>query len=232
MFLTKVNPNSSNQLRDLFLKRPVMKFKKRETLIRADDDPAGVYLLEEGFVKMNSVSPDGLDLTLNIFKPGSFFPVIWAIGDIINTYNFQAMTEIKVYKANKNEVINLLQANPEILYDLTKRIIRGLDGVTSNIQHLLFGNSLNRVSSALLICVKRFGEKQGDGRVIIKLPLTHQDIADIAGLARETTSLAIELLQKRQILFQDNHEFIINDLNQLENESSAKFSELESPQTI
>lgn len=208
-----------NQLKKFFVKSPPMKYKKRETIIRSDDDPTGVFYLEAGYIKMNSISESGTELTLNIFKPGSFFPMVWAIGNIKNTYFYQAITDVVVYRAMKKEVVEFIQKNPEILFDLTQRILIGLDGLLANVQHLLFGSAYNRVASAILLCAKRFGIPQANGKINVSLPLTHQDIANLAGLARETTSISIEQLEKKGILAQDKRLFVINDLKKLQAES-------------
>lgn len=39
------------------------------------------------------------------YKKGSFFPMFWALGDVPNNYSFEAMTNSKIYKAPKNEVV-------------------------------------------------------------------------------------------------------------------------------
>src|SRR3989344_5334849 len=47
------------------------KYRKGEIIIRAEDEPQGVFYLEEGFVKKYIISRKGDELTLNIFKPVS-----------------------------------------------------------------------------------------------------------------------------------------------------------------
>jgi len=220
------------KLGDFFDKFPISNYKKGETIIRSDDEPAGVYYLKEGFVKMNSIFENGSELTLNIFKPKSFFPMTWAIGDIKNTYYFLAMANSTVHKAPKNKVVEFLKENPDILFDLTKRILIGLDGLLTNVSHLLFGSAQNRVASAILISAKRFGDKKVDGKITINLNLTHQDIANLAGLTRETTSIAIGQLEKAGILSQIKHQFVVNDIEKLEEEIFISENIESAPSTI
>src|SRR4030042_2035731 len=169
---------------------------------------------------MNTLTPDGNELTLNIYKPGTFFPMFWAIGDVPNQYSFQAMTQVSLNKAPKKEFIEFLRSNPAVLFDLTQRIMRGVDGLITNIRHFLVGNSNKRIASTLLMASKRFGKKTDKGKIIISLSLTHQDIADLAGMTRETTSLAIERLSKLKILKQVKRKFVIEDIDRLSKEAS------------
>jgi CRP/FNR family transcriptional regulator len=215
-----MNKQIGSVLNKYFSKYKLITIDKNSTIIFSSDDPTGVYYLRKGYIKMNTITPDGNELTLNIYKPGTFFPMFWAIGDVPNQYSFQAMTQVSLNKAPKNEFIEFLQSNPVVLFDLTQRILRGTDGLITNIRHFLVGNSNHRVASTILMAAKRFGKKTNNGKVIISLSLTHQDIADLAGMTRETTSLAIERLSKLKILKQVRRKFVIEDMEKLSEEAS------------
>lgn len=64
------------------------KYKKGEILIRADDDPTGIFYLKKGTVKEYAISKKGDEVVVNIFKPASFFPMSWAINNTYNRYYF------------------------------------------------------------------------------------------------------------------------------------------------
>lgn len=220
------------KLDDFFTKHRLLFYKKGETIIREDDEPSGVYYLKSGFVRLGSVFSNGGELTLNIFKPGSFFPMMWAIGEVQNSYFCQAMSEVKVYKAPRLEVIKFVKINQDVLFDLTRRVLIGMDGLLVNVQYLLFGNSYNRIAAAILLSVKRFGGKIKDGQIMINLELTHQDIANLAGVTRETASIAIGQLKKRGVISRVKKNFIVNNIEELEKEISVIDNNPEIPATI
>lgn len=207
-------------------------YKKDEMIISEDEEPAGVYFLKVGFVKMGSIFTNGGELTLNIFKPGSFFPMMWAIGEIKNSYFCQAMSEVKVYRAPKADVIKFVKENPDVLYDLTRRVLIGLDGMITNVQFLLFGSSYNRIAAAILLLAKRFGEKTNNGQIMIGLNLIHQDIAQLAGVTRETASIALKQLEKRGVISRLKKRFVVNNITKLTSEIFVVGEELEVPLTI
>ena len=209
----------NQKLLGFFLKYKKVSYRKGEYVIQAEEEPAGIFYLKKGFVKMNSIFENGSELTLNIFKPGSFFPMTWALGETKNTYFYQAMTDTQVLKAPKEKVLEFVKNNIDIFYDLVKRILVGFDGLLLSTQHLLYGNSESRVASAILIGAKRFGKVYKNGNVEIKLPLTHQDIAGLAGITRETATLALKKLRKKGIITQQVRKFIVKDMDELEKES-------------
>jgi CRP/FNR family transcriptional regulator, cyclic AMP receptor protein len=197
------------QIDSFFIHYPLHTFKKEEIVIRADDQPSGVYFVKSGFVKMNAVLENGRDITFNIFKPGTFFPMMWAINDFPNTYYFQSITKSELFKSPKDKFVLFVQNNPEVLTDFTKRILSGMQGLLTNIQYQLTGDSYHRVMAALLLSAKRFGEMNKDKSVKITVPLTHQEIANIAGLTRETVSLMMEKLKKENLITSARHLVII-----------------------
>ena len=109
---------------------------------------------------MGFVTEDGKELTLNIFKPGSYFPMVWVMGDSPNKYEFQTLTKVELIRTSKESFLSFIEKDPEILMDLTRRILTGVDGLLTNIQYIFFGNSYHRVLSVLVICARRFGEKK------------------------------------------------------------------------
>ncbi|OGE11104.1 hypothetical protein A2470_01740 [Candidatus Curtissbacteria bacterium RIFOXYC2_FULL_41_11] len=74
--------------------------------------------------------------------------------------------------------------------------------------------------SVLLVLGRRFGRKETNGDLVIRLPLTHRILASLANLSRETTSLALEKLQKEKVLTFNKHSITINKLQKIEEESS------------
>lgn len=199
--------NTKKALEDFFEKYGERTYKKGDVIIRADDEPAGIYLVKSGYVKMSSTFANGTETAVNVFKPGAFFPMTWALGEIPNDYNYQALSPIKVYKAPKAEFIKFLKENPDILFDLGRRVFVGLDATLFNLKHLLHGNSYERVAVIIYMMAKRFGSAL--------IPLTHQDISHFAGLTRETTTLMINKLEKEGLIVQDKRKLTVKDLEAL-----------------
>jgi len=204
-----------NEIEQFFANYKLLGYKAKEIIIQMADEPSGVYFIKEGFIKMNTILANGNELTLNIFKPGSFFPMFWALGEVPNNYIFEAMTEVELYKAPRKEVIEFLNKNSKVALGLIKRILSGVDGLLTNYNHMLVGSAGTRVASALLVAAKRFGEVDTSGKTLIKLKLTHQDIANLAGISREKATIVIGELVKDKIVEQIDRKFVISDMDKL-----------------
>lgn len=183
-----------------FSQKPARSWKKGETILSPGDPISDVYYVQTGLVRLYCLLGDGKELTLNIFKPRSYFPMFLILNNTANLYYFQAMTPAKLLKAHKEDIVHFIKNEPDVLLDFTKRLSVGLNGLMTTIQYSLFGSVHTRVISALLLLSKRFGQSLPDGSVNISIHVTHQDIANLVGVARETVSIEMEKLGKKNLV--------------------------------
>lgn len=189
-------------------------YRKGEILIRADDDPPGVFYLTNGQVKMYLISRKGDEVVLNIFRPISFFPMSWAINQTNNNYYFEAMTEVEVWRAPREQVITFVKENPDVLYNLISRLYKGIDGMLTRMAYLMSGNANARLLSELIISAKRFGKVATNGSTVVTL--TEKDLGTQTGLTRETVSREMKVLKDKGIVTFEKNQLVIKSLEELE----------------
>lgn len=216
----------SNKLKDYFAHFREFHYKKNEIILRSEDEIRNIYYIKNGYVRMFTIFEDGRELTLNIFKPGSFFPMTHAIAEIKNYYFFQTMTPVDLHRAKKELVIDFVRENPDVLYDLTRRISIGLIAFLTNIEHTLHGNADSRIISALFLLAERFGEKTENGQTTIGLFLTHQAIASLVGITRETATSTLNRLLKKGLVNYRKRLFVIISIEKLRREAKMVTSKV------
>ncbi len=194
-------------------------FKKNQLILWPEAEPPGVLYVKSGFVRQYLVSRDGKEITVNILKPETYFPIIWALNNVGSIYFYESLTDVTLLKASKEDVVKQLESHPDLLYDLTKRTLSGLDGITRIMETLIAGNAYLQIVSVILVLAKRFGKPKGKNKIIITIPLTHRLIGTLAGLSRESTSLELEKLTKNKTITRKNRFILINDVKKLEKES-------------
>lgn len=197
-------------------------YKKGDILVRAGDPIFGIFFLKKGYVRQYVVSEKGDELTIHIYKPVCFFPIMLVFYGQQNLYYFEAMGDIEVWRAKPEKVVEFLKDEPDVLLDLTRRFAAGLVGLSTRIENLMFKDTYSRVASLLTYFAKRFGRREGKV-IIIKLPLTHKDLAAWVGAPRENVSRQIEKLKKKALIITfDNHVIAVNDIRKLEEESLGR----------
>lgn len=128
------------------------------------------------------------------------------------------MTDVQVLRTSREEFNNFLENNPDVLINLTRRILVRAGGLMERMEYLVFGNAYQKVASILYILAKRFGRREGE-EVRIKVPMTHREIAFLIGVARETVSLEIGKLVKSGIISDKNKIIIVKNIKKLIKES-------------
>ena len=206
---------ATQKLNNFFSKYKKYSFKKGEVILRGGDAPQGVYFIGKGYVRDYSISKDGEELTLIVFKPEDFFPMQWVFNDRISQHYFNAMSAVELWRCPKEDFINFIEENPEIFFELTSHITLRLGGIMQRMEYLAFGNAYEKVASILMICAERFGEKKGK-QVLIPFSLTHKDLAMFIGMTRETVSIEVKKLERKGIIGYKRHLIIVKNVKKLQ----------------
>jgi len=196
---TLMDTGKTKEFEEFYKQFKTRSYKKGETLIRADDDPQGIFCLTKGYVRQYTISKTGFELTLHILRPVSYFPMVWAINGTPNVYFFEALTPVEVGRAPREDVVNFIKDKPTIVFELLSELIERYAETLTRMENLVFSDAYRRVISVLLYIAKHFGEEKGKG-VLITHHFTQQDIATLVGVARETASVEMARLEKKGLV--------------------------------
>ena len=189
-------------------------YKKGEMLIRADDDPQGIFCLTKGYVRQYTISPAGNELSLHILQPISYFPMVWAINGTPNVYFFEALTAVEVGRAPRQQVISFIKDKPALLFALMSELLEDYAETLTRVEHLVFSDAYRRVISILIYIAKHFGQAHKKG-IIVNHRFTQADIATLVGVARETASIELLKLEKTGLIKYIDHSILFEDLDKL-----------------
>lgn len=194
---------------DAFFSRyPRVDLTKDQAILAAEQAVPDTFWIETGAVRMYLVTDDGDEVTIQLFRPQSFFPMMNLLSHHESNALFQAATATTTRRAPGADVISFLGKNPDVLFDLTSRFADGIAGLVERIEQLATKNALSRVASLLTYLAERFGKPEGN-HTCIDLPLTHEDISTWTGLARETVSHQIECLRQMTVIENRGRQLVI-----------------------
>jgi CRP-like cAMP-binding protein len=199
---------------DFFAPYNLHTFDKGQILIYGGDDPSGITYLIKGEVRQYDIAPNGEELVVNVYKPGAFFPMYWAINKTPNNYFFETVSKVEVRQAPIEETIKFVKNNPDVMFDLLSRVYKGLDGVLQRMTQLMGGTAYSRTVFELVNACKRFGKRQPDGSYIIAIP--ENELAKRAGLTRETFNRELRKLKNQDLIKVNHSRVTIKDLKILE----------------
>lgn len=197
---------------DLSLKR----YARGETLLSAGDDPGAVFYLIDGQVSQYDITDQGDEVVVNLYKSPSIFPMTWAINQTPNQFFFTAKTDVELKLVPVSDILSLLESEPDVVFDLLRRLLSGVNGLQRRMAHIMGGASHRRILYELVVSCKRFGFTHDDGS--IELNMTQVQLAQQAGLTRETVNKELKKLKQSNQVVTSNRKIIIFDINDLESQ--------------
>ncbi len=201
---------------DFFAPFTHLHYKKGEIILRSGDPPSGVLYLKKGLVRMSIVAKNGDYLVLHVFKAGAYFPMMWVINDTPNVHYYEALSEVEIMRAPREALRRFMNVHPEILEHFMSRLLTGMNGLLQRMEYLVFESAYHKTILLLLYYAKNFSDTEVKGRLTI--PLTHKEIAAWIGTTRETVSLQIEELKKKNLITYNKRSIIIPSVSALEKE--------------
>jgi CRP-like cAMP-binding protein len=211
-----MNSDIGKKVSDFFDPYTTHTFDKGQILIYGGDDPSGITYLIKGEVRQYDIAPNGEELVVNVYKPGAFFPMYWAINKTPNNYFFETASKVEIKQAPIEETIAFVKNNPDVMFDLLRRVYSGLEGVLQRMTHLMGGSAYRRVVFELVNACKRFGKQQKNGSYIIDI--AENELARRAGLTRETFNRELRKLKNKNLINIGSSGVAIKDLEDLERE--------------
>lgn len=213
-----MNNISIEKLEKFFSQFKTIHYRKGETFIRPGEIPQGINFLKKGYVRLYSLCYEGQDLTLVLYKPGDFFPVVWSFTGARSIYYFEALSPVEIERASKEEFGKFIDDNIDVFKEVNNHIIHRFQMALRRMEYLVFGNANSKLASILLICGRDFGIDTSKGKEI-QIPFTHKDIAAILGVTRETVSIELKKFEKMRFIGYNNRHIVIKDEKALEKEA-------------
>jgi len=215
-----LNRQASESIDAHFDEGTTKRYLKSEIIVQGDEEPSGVFFIQEGYVKAYSISQLGQQNLLLIQGKHEIFPLPWALdGPQKVGIFYEAMSDVTVKRTSKSSLRTAMGNSPWLTEQILRQLVDAFTIYAQRIQNLGFRLPRERVIACLLDLSTRFGERHGYSAMICA-PITHQDIADSTNMTRETASRTIELLIKDKLFHQENYFFVINDEAKLQAELS------------
>jgi CRP-like cAMP-binding protein len=146
--------------------------------------------------------------------------MVWAVNGTPNVYYFEALTEVEVGRAPRDQVVSFIKDKPNIIFALMSELLEDYAETLTRVEHLVFSDAYRRVISVLLYIIKHFGEKNHAG-IIVRHRFTQQDIATLVGVSRETASNEISKLEKKGLVKYIEHSMEFPSVSKLDSELTS-----------
>lgn len=162
-----------------------------------------VYFLESGKVKICQPSPSGSEIILWFCLPGEIFglaEVSHGGGRVVSAY---ACEDSLVLALSQKDFFTFLGAHPEAVLLSMQALSSRLRVLGEMVVNLISDNANTRIAKLLLRLAARYGKRM-DSYILLDVPLTHEEIANMVGTTRQTVTTVIGQFRRQGVLSTEN----------------------------
>jgi len=232
--LNSLEPESLSQLANAALERTVA---KREVVLQKGATAQHLCFLAEGRLQGVDFTVDGREVGIYFLDPGDYFGELAVIDGREQPEFIVSVARSRVIYIPRQIIRPMLFCDPQIAEQVGTRLAKRLRDSTNQRKILGMTNPLQRIAAQLAQLSQRTAhpsqaapatpqtvrtEKQSmHARVIVNAP-THQELAIMINLSRETVTRAFQVLQARGLVIREGNNLVIQKPEQMTEVAAGK----------
>jgi CRP-like cAMP-binding protein len=205
LYFSNLSPAELESIRKLFFEKTV---DRAEMVLLEGESAENLYFVASGVIKVFKTSAEGKEQILSIVRPGESFNDVPIFDGGPNPASARAMGPVLLYGIKKNDMKAILRDHPQIASNVIKVLARRVRHLVSLVEDLSFRHVIGRVAKIL---IEHIGGEMGHGP-----RLTQQEMAAMAGTAREVVGRSLKALEEEGAIKVDRHRIIITDKEALQ----------------
>ena len=179
---------------------------KKEIILQPEDRDK-VYLIKRGQVKLYQLTEDGKRVISDNLGPGSVFG---NFGSEDQSQNFaEASQDTFVCIAKRETFFETVAKKPEVSVKLMALLFDQISQARDYITAMAGGSVLSKLKFKLVELGSKYGEVKGD-KIKINERFTHEEIADMIGVSRETVTKLLGSLRRQKIIELDGKNIVFH----------------------
>jgi len=170
----------------------IREVSKGHIIYMPEDTGEVLFILKTGRVQLYRLSADGRKLVLSILRPGSIFGEMSIVGQGMRETFAEAAEDSVVCVMRRQDLERLILNRPQVALRLVSVIGQRLTETEGRLRDIAFKSVSGRVASLLLRLAPE-GSAEIEG-------FTHQEISEIVGTYRETTTQTLNEFRGRGLI--------------------------------
>lgn len=189
-------------------------FLPGETIFFAGDPAGHLFVLADGKIKLLRHNWTGKDVLLELLTPGEFFGSLSSSAGDTYAETAQAQTPVCVLSIPAAEFRSILDNHPSAALTVLDLVSERLSAAHETIRQLSAHSVEQRIAHTLLKLGEKLGEQQEVG-LLIQVPLSRDDLAQMTGTTPESASRVMSQFQKDGLIESGRQWVAITNWNEL-----------------
>jgi CRP-like cAMP-binding protein len=195
-FFSELSPSEIQHINTLFVEKG---YDQGEPIFFAGDAAERLYVVADGHVKLMQHTYSGQNVMLELLKQGEFFGSLSPQPGQEYTETAIAYTPCCLLTIQNQDFSTLLQKHPSVSLKVIEKMSQRLQEANQMIRRLSAQSVEGRIAHILLRLAEKVGQPQPVG-LLIQLPLSRADLAEMAGTTVETASRVLSRFQKEKLV--------------------------------
>jgi CRP-like cAMP-binding protein len=199
-------------------KEPIQKIKSGSVLFHEKDSAQYVYLLIKGSIALGRVHVRGKDFILKILNDREVI-VEYQLFKVNPHYQFYAktLTDCELLVIKKDLFEEFILTDPEAMKSTTAWLSTSYLKAQMKCQDLIMNGKKGGLYSILIRLCNSYGVMTENG-ILIDLPLTHQELANLTYGTREVIQRSLKELREKDIIAYEYQKFTVKKMSYLKEE--------------
>jgi CRP-like cAMP-binding protein len=186
-------------------------YKRGQIILFQGESPRYAYIVKSGVVKTYNIDHDGKEQFVNLEVTGSVFPKLWIWGKQLNSqYYYEALDDCDIYIVSREAYVEHIKSDPKYLQQELAAALSDSDNSSIRLNALLYTMASDKIAHILKYLTRTYAPNNKEDIVDINLKLTHQHLASLTGLTRETVSVELNKFKSQGILSYKPSHYRIN----------------------
>ena len=170
-----------------------------ETIYFSGDRARHLYVVASGQIKLLRHTLAGQDVLIDVLPPGDFFGTLSTLEEMVYADTAQAQTSVCVLAITAEDFRGLLTRYPSAALAVLDITSKRLHEAHEMVRQISAYPVEQRIAYILSRLAGKFGETSDEG-LLIQMPLTRDDIAQMTGATAETASRVMSQFQKDGVI--------------------------------
>lgn len=201
---------SDRELQELAAAAGERWFPRGALIFSAGDAGDALHLILAGAVKVFQLNDDGREQTLTVLGPGDCLGEVALLDGGSRSASAAALADTLLFTLPRSAFWQTLKRQSAIAEKLLALLATRLRVANRQVEQLAFRDARGRVAGTILALAEVHGTGPADRRRI-DLRLTHQELANLAGTTRETSTRILGELVDLGFLAMDGHYLVLRD---------------------
>lgn len=162
-------------------------FAEGSFLFYQDDPAERVFIVKSGRIKLTQLADDGQQVLMRVMTPGMLFAAISLVQGAVYPVTAEAAADSEVLYWSQDSMLAMVQRFSRLALNALKIVAGNLREFQNRYRELATERVERRLARNVLRLASQTGRKTDEG-VLLDLPLTRQDLAEMSGTTLFTVS--------------------------------------------